>query len=144
MNYIKLLDVTIDKKLNFHKHIAGLCRKISRQISVFNRFKCLIPLDAKLQLYHSFISSHLSNCSKVWHFCLKSDSDKLEKLHERALRSVFQDKENDYQYLLNRANKTTLYNHRLQNISTAISIYVVGSKLQGYGTRPISSTTSST
>ena len=120
MNYIKLLDVTIDKKLNFHKHIAGLCRKISRQISVFNRFKCLIPLDAKLQLYHSFILSHLSNCSKVWHFCLKSDSDKLEKLHERALRSVFQDKENDYQYLLNRANKTTLYNHRLQNISILI------------------------
>ena len=120
MNYIKLLDVTIDKKLNFHKHIAGLCRKISRQISVFNRFKCLIPLDAKLLLYHSFILSHLSNCSKVWHFCLKSDSDKLEKLHERALRSVFQDKENDYQYLLNRANKTTLYNHRLQNISILI------------------------
>ena len=88
MNYIKLLDVTIDKKLNFHKHIAGLCRKISRQISVFNRFKCLIPLDAKLQLYHSFILSHLSNCSKVWHFCLKSNSDKLEN-YMNVLFKVF-------------------------------------------------------
>ena len=73
------------------------------------RFKCLIPLDAKLHLYNSFILSDLIYCSTIWHFCLKSDSDKLEKLHERALRSVFQDKENDYQYLINRANKTILF-----------------------------------
>ena len=70
------------------------------------RFKCLIPLDAKLHLYNL---SHLIYCSTIWHFCLKSDSDKLEKLHERALRSVIQDKENDYQYLINRANKTLLF-----------------------------------
>ena len=90
-NYIKLLGVTINKKLNFHEHMAGLCHKISRRISVFNIFKCLIPLDAKLQLYNSFILSHLNYCSTVWHFCLKSDSDTLEKLHECALQSVFQD-----------------------------------------------------
>ena len=76
--------------------------------------------DLKESMYNSFILSHLNNCSMVWHFCLKSDSDKLEKLHEHATQSVFQDKENDYQYLLNRANKTTLYNHRLQNISILI------------------------
>ena len=56
----------------------------------------------------------------VWHFCLKRDSDKLEKLNERALRSVFQDKENDYRYLLNKVDKTALYNHRFQNIATLI------------------------
>ena len=28
--------------------------------------------------------------------------------------------ENDYRYLLNKADKTTLYNHRLQNIATLI------------------------
>ena len=88
-----------------------------RQISVFNRFKRLIPLDAKLLLYDSFILSHLNYCSMVWHVCLKSDSDKLEKLNERALRSVFQDEENDYRYLLNKADRTSLYNHSLQNIA---------------------------
>ena len=44
----------------------------------------------------------------------------VEKLNERAPRSVFQDKENDYRYLLNKADKTTLYNHRLQNIAALI------------------------
>ena len=53
----------------------------------------------------------------VWHFCLKTYADKLEKPNELALRSVFQDKENDYRFLLNKTDKTTLYNHRIQNFA---------------------------
>jgi hypothetical protein len=74
-----------------------LCRKVSRHISALNRFKRLLPFDAKKKLYNSIIPSHLNYCYTVWHFCLKSDSDKIEKLnYERALRSVFQDKSSDY------------------------------------------------
>ena len=51
----------------------------------------------------------------MWHFCSKSDSDKLEKLNKRAFRSFVQDKDKDYQSLSTMANKNTLYN-RLQNI----------------------------
>ena len=41
-NCLKLLGVTIEDKLNFHEHIAGLCRKTSQQFSV--------PFDVKLKL----------------------------------------------------------------------------------------------
>jgi hypothetical protein len=57
-NYIKLLGVTIDDKWNFHEHIANLCREVSRQISVLNRFKCFVPFGAKKKIYNSFIFSH--------------------------------------------------------------------------------------
>ena len=118
---MKLLGITIDDKLNFHEHIANLCRKTSRQISVLNRLKRLVPLDAKKKLYNSFILSHLNYCSTVWHFCLKRDSDKIEKLNERALRSLFQDRSSDYGTLLKKAGKTTLYTRRVQDI--AILVY---------------------
>ena len=53
-NCIKLLGVFIDNKLNFHKQIiANLCCKISRQISVFKRFKSMIPFIAKIKSYNS-------------------------------------------------------------------------------------------
>lgn len=119
-NCVKLLGVTNDNSLNFHDHNAGLCRTNSREISVLNRFKRLIPLDAEFKLYNSFILSHLNYCATVWHFSLKSDSDKLEKLNERALRSIYQDKDSDYHSLLSKANKTTLYNHRLQNVAILV------------------------
>ena len=39
---------------------------------------------------NSFISSHLNCYSTVWHFRLR-DSDKIEKLNKKALRTIFQD-----------------------------------------------------
>ncbi len=48
----------------------------------------------------------------VWHFCNKSDSDKLEKLQYRALRFVYDDYDSDYETLLSRANMQTLELHR--------------------------------
>ena len=32
---------------------------------------------------------HFTYCSSIWHSCLKEDSDRLERLHERAPRYVF-------------------------------------------------------
>ena len=121
LSFIKLLGVTLDNKLNFHVHIANLCRKVGRQVGVLNRLKRLVPVEARIELYNSFILTHLNYCSTVWHFCRKGDSDKLEKLNERALRTVFQDKSSSYETLLNQARKTTLYNRRMQDI--AILIY---------------------
>ena len=34
---------------------------------------------------------HFTYCSSVWHSCLKEESDRLERFHERALRYVFND-----------------------------------------------------
>ena len=42
---------------------------------------------------------HFSYCSSVWNCCLKEDSDRLERLHERALRYVFNDSCNGYDSL---------------------------------------------
>ena len=107
----KLLVVIIDNKLNFHEHIARL--------SVLNRLKLHIPFDSKLKLIDAFILSYLKYCSSV-HFRLESDSDKLGKLNEGALRSVFQDWSSNYEVLSKKAGKTALYNRPLLNTVTLV------------------------
>lgn len=42
---------------------------------------------------------HFTYCSSVWNSCLKEDSDRIERLHERALRYVFNDFSNGYDSL---------------------------------------------
>jgi len=42
-------------------------------------------------IYGAFIMPHFTCCSSVWHSCLEEDSDRLERLHERTLRYVFND-----------------------------------------------------
>ena len=65
---MKLLGVLIDSELNLSKHIAHVCRKASQQIGILSRLNNLVPVQAKLTLFHSAILPHLMYCQKVWHF----------------------------------------------------------------------------
>ena len=63
----------------------------------------------------------------VFHFCKRSDKNKLERVQERALRAVFQDKTSCYEELLVKANLHTLNNKCLQDIT--ILMYKVKNEL---------------
>ena len=99
-------------------YLDELSKRVSRKIGVLMRLKNLIPTSAKLRIYKSFILPQLTYCQTVWHFCRKSDSRKIERLLERALRSVYCDKSSVYEELLIRAKLPSLLNRRLQEIAT--------------------------
>ncbi|XP_048585576.1 uncharacterized protein LOC5515075 isoform X1 [Nematostella vectensis] len=113
---LKLLGVTIDSQLNFSEHISIACKNAGRRIGVLMRLRNLIPTNAKLVLYKSAVLPYLTYCHLTWHFCKASDSRKLERLQERALRAVFKDWNCTYHELLIKANLSTLRNRRLQDI----------------------------
>ena len=86
---IKLLGVEIDDKLNFTSHISNICIKASQKVGVLLRLRNLIPCKAKLIIYKSSILPHLTYCHLVWLNCRSSDSRKIKRIQERALRAVF-------------------------------------------------------
>lgn len=116
-NSIKLLGVNIDDNLNFSDHISNICKKSSQRVGVINRLRKLIPAKAKLQLFKASILPYLTYCSIVWNCCKASDSRKLERVQERALRAVYCDSISTYSDLLKRANLKTLRNRRLHDIA---------------------------
>ena len=127
-NSITLLGVDIDNALNFSCHISNIWKKSSQRVGVINRLKTLIPQKAKLQLFKGAILPHLTYyCSTVWNFCRASDSRKLERVQERALRAIYCDSNSTYLDLLQRAKLPTLYNRRLQDI--AILMYKIKKRL---------------
>ena len=113
---MKLLGVTIDQKLTFTEHISTACKRASSRVGVLMRLRKLIPDTAKLRIFKAAILPYLSYCGLTWHFCRKTDSNKLERVNERGLRAVYNDWSSPYRELVNRA-KMTLYNRRLQDIA---------------------------
>ena len=81
------------------------------------RLRNLIPVAAKLMIYKTSILPHLTYCQLVWHFCKSSDSRKVERVQERALRAVYRNRIDSYENLLERAQLPTLLNRRLQDIA---------------------------
>jgi len=113
---LKLLGVTLDDKLKFSKHVSDMCKQASKKVSVLVRLRKMIPTEAKLQLYKAAILPNLTYCHTVWHFCKASDTIKLERVQERALRAVYNSKMADYDELLSKAKLPSLVNRCLQDI----------------------------
>ena len=84
----RFLGIIIDEKLNWSKHIPAQKSKMSRYLGVMYKLKFSIPLKARLQIYHSFIQSHLNYCSVVWGFSYNSNIEKLLTMQKKGLRSV--------------------------------------------------------
>ena len=103
--------------LNFDTQVSHICQKAARQLNVLQRLSKFLSNKTRLIIFKSFIQSNFDYCPIVWHFCSKSNSEKLEKLQFRALRIVCNDYEASYENLLSRVNMTTLHLKKMKNIA---------------------------
>ena len=114
---ICLLGLVLDNELKFDDHISS----ISQKVSALNRLKNILPLKTKESLYRAFILPYFNYCNQVWHHCGERNTDKIEKVKERALRYIFKDKSASYQDLLERIGLSSLETRRIQDMQLTIN-----------------------
>ena len=123
---VKLLGVTFDFKLTFNSHVSHICKKASQQLNVLKRIGNNLSKLGKLTIYYSFILSNFNYCPLVWHFCGESNTKKLEKIQERALRFIYNDSDSPYENLLEKSQLPSLRLRRLR--SMAIEVFKIINK----------------
>ena len=84
----RFLGVIVDEKLNWSAHIRTVKTKMARYIGVMYRIKHFLPVRARIQIFHSFVQSHINYCCLVWGFSCKSNIDKLFIAQKKGIRAV--------------------------------------------------------
>ena len=84
----RFLGVIIDESLNWSRHVKTIISKMSRYVGIMYKIKKFLPLTARLQIYHSFVQSHLNFCSLLWGFSAKSNIEALFSKQKKGLRAV--------------------------------------------------------
>ena len=84
----RFLGVLVDEKLTWNSHIIAIRRKMSRYIGILYKLKSILPLAARLLIYHSLIQSHVNYCSLVWGFACKSNIETIFRAQKKGLRAV--------------------------------------------------------
>ena len=87
-NSVKLLGVTIDKKLNFKEHLTNICKKVSNKLHALARVSNYMSTHKLRIIMKAFIESQFQYCPLVWMFHSGTINNRINKLHERALRLV--------------------------------------------------------
>ena len=123
----KLLGVTIDKNLNFNAHLSILCNKVQQKVSALARVVKFIPFEKKRILLKTFIESQFSYCPLIWMFCSRTMNRKINHIHERALRLVYNDYIKSFDELLKKDNTVSIHHRNIQYV--AIEMYKVMNNL---------------
>ena len=80
-------------------------------------------LDKRRLLMKAYIQSQFNYCPLVWMIHSRNLNNKINKIHERALRIVYEDYNSKFEELLKRDNSVTIHQKNLQYL--AIEIYKV-------------------
>ena len=119
-DYVKLLGVDIDNKLNFSSHISDLCAKANRKINALLRIRPNLDLEQATTLCDAYILSSFRYCPLIWMFCSKSDNKKINSTHIRALRTVHRDFTTPSDKVLDTYNAETIHRDNLRLLATEV------------------------
>ena len=84
----RFLGVIVDENLTWEKHILSVKQKMSRYVGIMYKLKNKVPLSVRLQIYHSFVQSHLNYCSIIWGFAAKTHIAGLFSAQKKGLRAI--------------------------------------------------------
>ena len=126
----KLLGIKIDNKLSFNLHVSDICKKANRKLSALARLSKFLPFDKRKLLFNTFVRSQFAYCPLVWMFHDRNINNRINSLHERALRLVYRDVESSFTELLEKDNTFTIHEKNLQTL--AIEVYKIKNKIGSY------------
>ena len=119
----KILGIILDNQLKFDKHVENICQKASRKSNALARLANYMELPKRRILMDAFFKAQFNYCPAVWMFLSRSLNNKINRLHERCLRMIYNDKHSNFEELLVKDNSVSIHHNNIHTL--AIEIYKV-------------------
>ena len=100
----KLLGIKIDHKLSFEPHVESLCKKASQKLNALARMASSLKFKQRKLLLNAFITSQFSYAPVVWMFHSRKLNNRINHIHEMAMRLVYKDYTSSFDELLFKDN----------------------------------------
>ena len=110
----KSLGISIDTRLSFEHHITSLCKKASQKLHALARIAHYVDFEKRRSLMKAFVISQFNYCPLIWMFHNRTLNNRINKIHERGLRLVYQNKNLPFSELLELDNAVTIHQRNLQ------------------------------
>ena len=116
----KLLGVNIDVDLTFESHVKELCKKASQKLSTISRISSYMTLPQRKLIVNAFFKSQFNYCPLIWMNHSRSLNNKINRLHERRLRIIYNDNISSFKELLEEDAAVTIHQRNIQVFVTEL------------------------
>ena len=110
----KLLGVRFNSKVTFDTHINDICTKAGLKLNALARITPYMDLNKKRLLLNTFFMSQFNYCQLVWICHNRAKNNKINRLHERCLRLIYNDKKFSFEELLEIDSSICVHDRNLE------------------------------
>ena len=119
-NREKLLGILIDNELTFSDHVTKLCSKASQKLHALSRVAHYMSIEQRRIIMKAFIQAQFGYCPLVWMCHSRSLNNRINKIHERSLRLVYNDHGSTFSELLIKDGSFTVHEKNIQTLSIEV------------------------
>ena len=103
---VELLGITLDKNINFKRHIQNICHKANSKT---------------IALFHIRKFVNFGYCLLLRMFCGKMSHNVVLKAHYRTLRAIYDTQTRSYEVLIHLSGKKKIHTQNLQILNVEVS-----------------------
>ena len=115
---VTLLGVLIGNDLSFKSHLNDKIKRANSKIAIIKRNQHFLTFQQKKIVLSSFVHCHFSDAPLVWMFHSRELNNKINRVHKRALRILFNDEHSTFEELLKRDEAFTVHERNIQILLT--------------------------
>ena len=119
-NNKKLLGINLNNRIGFDTHAGNICNRVSKKLPALARISQFMNIHKRGMTMKAFLASEFGYCPLVWMFHSRKLNSRINTLHERALRIVYQDYVSSFTELLEKDKSTTIHNRNIQLLATEL------------------------
>ena len=86
---IKFLGVIINNNLTWEQHKKYIHNKVSKTTGLLRKCKDFMDEKGRIKMYKTFVQPYFNYAIEVWGHTVQAESDILNKLQSKALRTIF-------------------------------------------------------
>ena len=120
----RFFGIKIDNKLTLEEHVEKLFKKASQKVSAVARISSLMRFEQRKRIVKLFKTSHFSYYPLVWMFHGRFLNNRIDHIHERTLKIIYQDYNSSFKELL-RKDKTKINKNVLVECQKQKSICIL-------------------
>ena len=124
---VSLLGMQIDRELKFDEHANEKCNKAGKKLNALIRLCNILPFEKRRLLMKAFVNSQFSYSPLLGLFHSRKLNNKINLIHYRALKFVYQDFTSTFQELLTMDNSVSVHHRNLQYL--AIELFKVNTEI---------------
>ena len=117
----------IGNRVTFEHHVKNFFKKEGEKLHALPKIANYMDINKKRSIMNVFTLSQFSYCPLIWMFQSRKLNHRINKIHERTLKIVYNDHQCIFEELLERDTSFTIHEQNLQKL--AIEMFRVNNGL---------------